>query len=103
MEEKIPADIEDCEEKLASQEEIYMEETEEELRAILISDDSKAKYWRSVRETAELGWDLEISVTGAKSDSRIAPNLDGQPHHAAEDLAAGDSDVAPFSEKPGVI
>lgn len=37
--ENIPTDTETCYEEVASQEEIYLEETEEEIRMILISDD----------------------------------------------------------------
>jgi hypothetical protein len=52
-------------EAVASQEEIYLEETEEELRAIFTSDDSPphnatSEYWRRKREQLELGWRTEI-------------------------------------------
>jgi hypothetical protein len=58
----IPTDAEAYYEKLASQEEIYLEETEEEVRAILISDDQSpsrttAEYWRSKIEELELDWE----------------------------------------------
>ena len=58
----IPTDTEACYETLASQEEIYLEETEEEVRAILISDDQSpsrttAEYWRSKIEELELDWE----------------------------------------------
>lgn len=61
----IPIGTEDRYETLASQEEIYLEETEEEVRAILISDDQSgvkttAKYWRSKIEELELDWEIEI-------------------------------------------
>ena len=57
-----PTDTEACYETLASQEELYLEETEEELRAILTSDDqspsqTKAEYWRSKIEELELDWE----------------------------------------------
>ena len=60
----IPTGTEACYEALASQEEIYLEETEEEVRAILTSDDqspsqTKAKYWRSKIEELELDWEAE--------------------------------------------
>jgi hypothetical protein len=60
----IPADTEACYETLASQEEIYLEETEEEVRAILTSDDQSpsqttAEYWRSKIEELELDWEVE--------------------------------------------
>jgi len=49
-------------EEQASQEELYLEETEEEIRAILVSDDqvparTKAQYWRSKIEELELDWE----------------------------------------------
>ena len=56
----IPTDTEACYEAVASQEEIYLEETEEEVRAILMSDDPSphktAEYWQKKREELELGW-----------------------------------------------
>jgi hypothetical protein len=61
-EKNIPPDTEACYETVASQEEIYLETTEEELRAILTSEPSRttAEYWRSNREKLELDWELEI-------------------------------------------
>ena len=61
---KVPADKEDCYETLASQEEIYLEEREEEVRAILTSDDQSpsqttAEYWESKIEELELDWEVE--------------------------------------------
>ena len=61
----IPVETEDRYETLARQEEIYLEETEEEVRAILTSDDqspaqTRAKYWRSKIEELELDWEIEI-------------------------------------------
>ena len=63
--ENIPIETEDRFEKLASREEIYLEETEEEVRAILTSDDQSpvkttAEYWRSKIEELELDWEIEI-------------------------------------------
>jgi hypothetical protein len=62
-EENIPTHTEAYEE-LAGQEEIYVEETEEEVRAILTSDDqgpsrATAEYWQSKIEELELGWEVE--------------------------------------------
>jgi hypothetical protein len=62
----IPADTEACYETLASQEEIYLEETEEEVRAILTSGDQSpsqttAEYWQSKIEELELDWEVERS------------------------------------------
>jgi hypothetical protein len=61
----IPLETEDRYETLASQEEIYLEETEEEVRAILTSDDQShakttARYWRSKIEEMELDWEIDI-------------------------------------------
>jgi hypothetical protein len=60
----IPTDTEAYCEELAGQEEIYLEETEEEVRAILTSDDegpsrTTAEYWRSKIEELELDWEVE--------------------------------------------
>jgi hypothetical protein len=70
--ENIPTDREACYEAVASQEEIYLEETEEELRAILESDDSPP----------------------LRNDSPIQ-----QREHAAEELITGDSDDPPLNEE----
>ena len=61
----IPTDTDAYYEAVASQEEIYLEETEEELRAIFVSDDpsrhnTTAECWRRKREELELGWTEEI-------------------------------------------
>jgi len=61
----IPNDKETNNEELAVQEEIYLEETEEEVRAILISDDPSqhnptAECWERKREQLEIGWRTEI-------------------------------------------
>jgi hypothetical protein len=55
-----PPDTEACYETVASQEEIYLETTEEELRASLTSEPMTAEHWRSNREKLELDWELEI-------------------------------------------
>jgi len=60
----IPTDTEAYYEELAGQEEIYLEETEEEVRAILTSDDrgpsrTTPEYWRSKIEELELDWEVE--------------------------------------------
>lgn len=62
----IPADTDACYETLASQEEIYLEETKEEVCAILTSGDQSpsqttAEYWQSKIEELELDWELERS------------------------------------------
>jgi hypothetical protein len=55
-----PPDTEACYETVASQEEIYLETTEEELRASLTSEPTTAERWRTNREKLELDWELEI-------------------------------------------
>ena len=57
----IPPDEEACREQVASQEEIYLETTEEELRADLISEPAAAKHWRTNREKLESDWERDIS------------------------------------------
>ena len=62
----IPTDTEACYETLASQEEIYMEQREEEVRAILTSGDQSpsqttAEYWQGKIEELELDWEVERS------------------------------------------
>src|SRR4051812_5467607 len=76
----IPEDPESYYEALASQEEIYLEETEEELRAMLRSKDSAPS------ESNSLSID---SVAGVVQENR---------DHAAEELITGDSDDPPLSE-----
>ena len=69
--ENIPTDAEACYEIIASQEEIYLEETEEELRAILVFENP------------------------CPSESTDDEPLD----QAAEELITGDSDDPPLSEE----
>lgn len=52
-------DSETCSETVASQEEVYLETTEEELRADLTCEPTTAENLRSNREKLELGWELE--------------------------------------------
>lgn len=66
----IPTDTDACYEIVASQEEIYLEETEEELRAILVLDEPCPS--KSVDEPLD---------------------------QAAEELITGDSDDPPLSEE----
>jgi hypothetical protein len=68
----IPIDSDACYEVVASQEEIYLEETEEELRMILESDDLPTRPDESFNQQQEF---------------------------AAEELIIGDSDDPPLSEE----
>ena len=54
-----PPDNEACYETVASQEEIYLETTEEELRADLTCEQTIAERLRTNREKLELIWELE--------------------------------------------
>ena len=98
----IPIDPDACYEELASQEELYLEETEEEVVAILTSYVSPAS--KSDRSTiidicAERESDLEIErVTTDLTSPPMVGNPDEQLVEAAEDLIAGDSDDPPLSE-----
>jgi hypothetical protein len=65
-EKKIPTDKEECCETVASQEEIYLETAEEELRARLTSEPITAEHWRINREKLELDWELKIFDDGCK-------------------------------------
>jgi hypothetical protein len=60
-EENIPPDAGACYETDAGREEIYLETTEEELRADLISEPARAEHWRMNREKLESDWEREIS------------------------------------------
>ena len=98
----IPIDPDACYEELASQEELYLEETEEEVVAILTSYVSPAP--QSDRSTiidicAERESDLEIErVTTDLTSPPMVGNPDEQLVEAAEELIAGDSDDPPLSE-----
>ena len=74
-------------EAVASQEEFYLEEVEEELRAILIFGDETSSQSEAQRSPS------------AKSDPRCAASLEEQITHAAEELITGDSDDSPLSEE----
>jgi hypothetical protein len=80
----IPNDADAYYETVASQEEIYLEETEEELRAILISEDPSTYVQRE---------------SGCVDCCFVAESLDEELCRAAEELITGDSDDPPLSEK----
>jgi hypothetical protein len=57
----IPTDPEACNETVASQQEIYLEATEEEMRGSLVSSEQSTsratvEYWQSKIEELELDW-----------------------------------------------
>lgn len=79
-----PADTDARYETIASQEEIYIEETEEELRMILISEDPST---------------FVEQETVCEDCCFVAESLDEELGHAAEELITGDSDDPPLSEE----
>ena len=98
----IPVDTDACYEEVASQEELYLEKTEEEVVAILnsyVSPSLKSDRSTIINICAERESDFEIEE--AMTDltiPRMAGNPDGQLVEAAEELIAGDSDDPPLSE-----
>jgi len=91
-------------EELASQEELYLAETEEEVRAILTSYVSSASGVARSIVTENCGLrepDLEEteSITDPKNNARIAESLDEQLVDASEELITGDADDPPLSEE----
>jgi hypothetical protein len=90
-----------CYEAVASQEEIYLEETEEEVRSILISNNDSSKTQRlrvtdsreARQRPAKREPAMENELTTREGES--LDNLD----LAAEELIAGDSDDPPLSEE----
>ncbi len=80
-----PTDTEAYYETIASQEEIYLEETKEELRVILTSDDPMPS--------------RDENMTDASNSPCTAGSFDEQLTHAAEELITGDSDDPPLSEE----
>ncbi len=97
----IPVDTDACYEEVASQEQ-FLEETEEEVVAILTSYVSPAS--KSDRSTiidicAERESDLEIErVTTDLTSPPMVGNPDEQLVEAAEELITGDSDDPPLNE-----
>lgn len=97
----IPIDTDAGYEKLASQEELYLEETEEEVVAILTSHVSPAS--KSDRSTIDICAEREsgLEIEGAMTDltnPRMVGNADEQLVEAIEELITGDSDDPPLSE-----
>jgi hypothetical protein len=98
----IPVDADACYEEVASQEELYLEETEQEVVAILTSYVSPAS--KSDRSTiidicAERESDLKIErVTTDLTSPPMVGNSDEQLVEAAEELITGDSDGPPLNE-----
>jgi hypothetical protein len=85
--ENMPTDTEAYYEAVASQEEFYLEETEEELRAILIF---------GIPSVSRC--EVEKSMSDANNDARIAESLEEELNQAVEELITGDSDDPPLSK-----
>ena len=97
----IPIDTQACYEELACQEELYLEETEDEVVATLTSYVSPtSKSDRSivdVRAKRESGLEIEVAMTDVTTP-RMVTNADEQLVKAIEELITGDSDDPPLSE-----
>jgi hypothetical protein len=98
----IPIDPDACYEELASQEELYLEETEEEVVAILtsyVSPTSQSDRSTMMDICVERESDLEIEgVMTDLTSPRMVGNPDEQLIEAIEELITGDSDDPPLSE-----
>ena len=98
----IPVDTDACYEEVASQEELYLEETEEEVVAILtsyVSPASKSERSTIIEICAERESDLEIErVTTDLTSPLMVGNPDEQLVEAAEELITGDSDDPPLTK-----
>jgi hypothetical protein len=91
-------------EELAGQEELYLEETEEEVRTILTSYVSSASQNDRSIVTENCGLresDLEVrgSMTDRTKNPRIAESRDERLVDASEELITGDADDPPLSEE----
>jgi hypothetical protein len=98
----IPIDTDACYEEVASQEELYVEETEEEVAAILnsyVSPASQGDRSTIIDICAERESDLEIEgVMTDLTSPRMVGNPDQQLVEAVEELITGDSDDPPLNE-----
>lgn len=91
-------------ERLASQEETYLEETEEELRTTLIASSSEAASlgaWIAVETQIERAFwrseQVRLASKHGSADPQATPEEERT--HAAQDLLAGDLDDAPLSQE----
>ena len=98
----IPVDKDACYEELASQEELYLEETEEGVVAILtsyVSPSSQRDRSTTIDICAEREAALEIEgIMTDLTSPRMVRNPDEQLVEAVEELITGDSDDPPLSE-----
>jgi hypothetical protein len=101
-EQKFSSEIEQCYEAIASQEEVYLEETEEELRMVLIAEDSnqsRASSSISINLYGEERINCMLMETKDNDRSLVVEVLNEQLNHSVEELIAGDSDDAPLSDE----
>ena len=100
----IPIDPDACYEELASQEELYLEQTEEEVVAILTSyvstasQNDRAPMVNICRER-ESNLEIETAMSDLTNNARMAGNPAEQLVEAVEELITGDSDDPPLSEE----
>ena len=97
-----PVDTDACYDEVASQEELYLEETEEEVVAILTSYVSPASKSGPLHNNRYLRG-ARIRFGGREGDDRLtSPPMVGNPDEqlveAAEELITGDSDDPPLNE-----
>ena len=97
-------DTDACYEELASQEELYLEETEQEIVAILtayVSPASQTDRSTMIDICTERESDLEIdrAMTDSTDNPRMTGSRDDQLVDAVEELIIGDSDDPPLSEE----
>jgi hypothetical protein len=99
---KSSSELERCYEAIASQEEVYLEETEEELRMILITEDSNQSRTSSSISMEVYGTERINCMLMETKDNNLSMMIEifkEQLNHAVEDLIAGDSDDAPLSDE----
>lgn len=99
---KLPADADEeaCDETVAGEEEIYLEETEEEVSAVLISYEVSPSQNDCSMNLADRDFEWEqAQLSASNNDLSVAEALDDQLIRAAEELITGDADDPPLSEK----
>jgi hypothetical protein len=96
-----PIHTDDFYEELASQEEIYLEETEEEVRAILISYTPAPLGYTCAESAGDRSGDISNESLEATRPGKTSPkaenNLEEMREQAAADLITGDADDPPLS------
>lgn len=101
-EQRFSSEKEQCYEAIASQEEVYLEETEDELRMILIAEDlnqSRTSSSMSINLYGKERINCMLMETDDNDRSLVVEVLNEQLNHCVEELIAGDSDDAPLSDE----